>query len=428
MKILVCNAGSSSLKFSLLEACDESFLAEGSIDWTTKPTSLLFHGAGQEAIREVLKVERHEDAAARIFDDLQAGSNPALARLEELQAVAHRVVHGGPYTAAVQITPEVKRQIEKLAPLAPLHNPATLKVIAAVEEIVPRVAQIAAFDTAFHTTLSRAASVYPVPFAWTRKWGLLRYGFHGLSHSYCATRVAEMLRRQDLRIIISHLGNGASISAVRNGICMDTSMGFTPLEGIMMGTRSGTVDPGMLIYLLRNGLNVDDLDRGLNYQSGLLGVSGISPDMRELLAAARTSPDAQLAIDMYVHRIKQTIGAMSATLGGMDCLVFTAGVGEHSPEIRARVCENMDFLGIELDRNSNENCKPDADITSARSRARVLVIATREDLTIVREARRLLSGATGSSSKLSGLARSKQYSSTEGVKNHVHSNHGTRCR
>jgi acetate kinase len=175
----------------------------------------------------------------------------------------------------------------------------------------------------------------------------------------------------------------------------------------------------MLIYLLRNGLKVDDLDHGLNYQSGLLGVSGISSDMRELLAAARTSPDAQLAIDMYVHRIKQTIGAMSATLGGMDCLVFTAGVGEHAPEIRARVCENMDFLGIELDRNSNANCKPDVDITSSRSRARVLVVATREDLTIVREARRLLSEATGSVcsiSKLSGPARSKKYSSTEGVK------------
>jgi acetate kinase len=396
MKILVCNAGSSSLKFSLFEADDESSVVEGSIDWTAKPTSLLFHRPGEQPLQEVLNLERHEDAAARIFEDLQAGSSPALARLEEIQAVAHRVVHGGAYTAAVQITPEVKRQIEKLAPLAPLHNAASLKAITAVEQILPRVPQIAVFDTAFHTTLPRAASVYPVPFEWTRKWGLRRYGFHGLSHSYCATRAAEMLRRQDLRVIIAHLGNGASLSAVRNGVCMDTSMGFTPLEGIMMGTRSGTVDPGMLIYLLRNGLNVDDLDRGLNYQSGLLGISGISSDMRELLAAARTSPDAQLAIDMYVHRIKQTIGAMSTTLGGMDCLVFTAGVGEHSPEIRARVCEDMDFLGIELDRNSNENCKPDADITSSRSRARVVVIATREDLTIVREARRLLSGATGS--------------------------------
>jgi acetate kinase len=205
-----------------------------------------------------------------------------------------------------------------------------------------------------------------------------------------------MLRGRDLRIIIAHLGNGASLSAVRNGVCMDTSMGFTPLEGIMMGTRSGSVDPGMLIYLLRNGLNVDDLDRGLNYQSGLLGVSGISSDMREVLPAIRISPDAQLAIEMYVHRIKQTIGAMAATLGGIDCLVFTAGVGEHSAEIRARVCENMDFLGVELDRNSNENCKPDADIAVSGSKVRVLVIATREDLTIVREARRLLRGPSGS--------------------------------
>jgi acetate kinase len=396
MKILVSNAGSSSLKFSVFEAGEENLLAEGSIDWTTKPTSLLFHRAGQEVIREVLNLERHEDAAGRIFEELQAGSRPALIRLEDIQGVAHRVVHGGAYTAAVQITPEVKRQIGTLATLAPLHNPASLTAIAAVEQILPRVPQIAVFDTAFHTTLPRAASVYPVPFEWTRKWGLLRYGFHGLSHSYCSTRAAEMLRRQDLRLIIAHLGNGASLSAVRNGVCLDTSMGFTPLEGIMMGTRSGTVDPGMLIYLLRNGLSADDLDRGLNYQSGLFGVSGISSDMREVLAAVRLSENAQLAIDIYVHRIKQTIGAMAATLGGMDCLVFTAGVGEHSAEIRARVCENMDFLGIELDRNSNENCKPDVDIGSSRSTARVLVITTREDLTIVREARRLLSGATGS--------------------------------
>ena len=396
MKILISNAGSSSLKFSLFEAGEENLLAEGSIDWTTKPSSLVFHRPGQQPLQEVLNLERHEDAAGRIFDYLQAGSTPALARLENIQAVAHRVVHGGAYTAAVQITPEVKRQIEKLACLAPLHNPASLRAIAAVEEIVPEVPQIAVFDTAFHTTIPKAAVMYPVPLEWTRKWGLRRYGFHGLSHSYCASRAAEMLRRQDLRIVIAHLGNGASLSAVRNGVCMDTSMGFTPLEGIMMGTRSGTVDPGMLIYLLRNGLSVDDLDRGLNYQSGLLGVSGISSDMREVLPAIRISSDAQLAIDIYVHRIKQTIGAMAATLGGMDCLVFTAGVGEHSPEIRARVCENMDFLGVELDRSSNENCKSDVDISSSRSKARVLVIATREDLTILREARRLLCGETGS--------------------------------
>jgi acetate kinase len=396
MKILICNAGSSSLKFSLFEADDESLVAEGSIDWTTKPTCLLFHRAGQQPMREVLKLERHEDAAGRIFEELQAGPRPALIRLEEIQAVAHRVVHGGLYTSAVQITPEVKRQIGNLASLAPLHNPASLRAIAAVEEILLQVPQVAVFDTAFHSTIPKAAAMYPVPFEWTRKWGLRRYGFHGLSHSYCATRAAEMLRGRDLRIIIAHLGNGASLSAVRNGVCMDTSMGFTPLEGIMMGTRSGSVDPGMLIYLLRNGLNVDDLDRGLNYQSGLLGVSGISSDMREVLPAIRISPDAQLAIEMYVHRIKQTIGAMAATLGGIDCLVFTAGVGEHSAEIRARVCENMDFLGVELDRNSNENCKPDADIAVSGSKVRVLVIATREDLTIVREARRLLRGPSGS--------------------------------
>jgi acetate kinase len=283
MKILICNAGSSSLKFSLFEADDESLVAEGSIDWTTKPTCLLFHRAGQQPMREVLKLERHEDAAGRIFEELQAGPRPALIRLEEIQAVAHRVVHGGLYTSAVQITPEVKRQIGNLASLAPLHNPASLRAIAAVEEILLQVPQVAVFDTAFHSTIPKAAAMYPVPFEWTRKWGLRRYGFHGLSHSYCATRAAEMLRGRDLRIVIAHLGNGASLSAVRNGVCMDTSMGFTPLEGIMTGTRSGSVDPGMLIYLLRNGLTLDDLDRGLNYQSG------VARRFRDLFGYARSS-------------------------------------------------------------------------------------------------------------------------------------------
>jgi acetate kinase len=394
-KILVCNAGSSSLKFSLFDAEDELLLADGGIDWLTKPARLVFREANQPEIREELKLEKHADAAARILDDLQAGPSAALHSLDELRAVGHRVVHGGErYTSAVRITPEVKQAIEELAELAPLHNPASLDGITAVEQVLPHVPQVAAFDTAFHATLSEAARTYPVPQKWTRAWGIRRYGFHGLSHSYCSGQAEKIIGRRDLRLVTAHLGNGASVSAVRDGVCVDTSMGFTPLEGLMMGTRSGTVDPGILVYLLRHkGLDVNALDKALNYESGLLGISGVSSDMRQVLSELSHNPDAQLAVDVYAHRIRQTIGAMAATLGGIDALVFTAGVGERAVEIRKRVCENLNYLGLELDRRANETCKPDADIATRASTARILVIATREDLTIMRETRRLIGSA-----------------------------------
>ena len=397
MKILVCNSGSSSLKFSLFEAEEELLLAEGGVDWSRKPTRLVFHRTGEEELREELKLEKHADAVVRILDDLQAGPSAASDGLEDLRTVGHRVVHGGErYTSAARITLEVKQAIADLAELAPLHNPAALDGITAVEQVLPDVPQVAAFDTAFHSTLSQAARTYPVPQKWTREWGMRRYGFHGLSHSYCAGRAAEMIDRRDLRIVIAHLGNGASVSAVRDGVCVDTSMGFTPLEGLMMGTRSGTVDPGMLVHLLRHKkLNVNALDKALNYESGLLGVSGISSDLRQVLSQLPHNPDARLAVDVYVHRIVQTIGAMSATLGGIDALVFTAGVGERAVEIRKRVCEKLGYLGLELDRAANETCKPDTDIAMPASSARILVIATREDLTIMRETRLLVGSSTG---------------------------------
>jgi len=392
MKILVCNAGSSSFKFSLFEAGSDILLAEGSIDWTTQPTQLVYRRTGYQQIREELKLKKHADAAGRILDDLQAGPSAPLHGLAEIHAVGHRVVHGGErYTGAVRVTPEVKRAIAELAELAPLHNPASLDCITVAEQVLPGVPQVAAFDTAFHATLSEAARTYPVPRKWTREWGIRRYGFHGLSHSYCAGRAAEMVGRPDLRLVIAHLGNGASMSAVRGGICVDTSMGFTPLEGLMMGTRSGTVDPGMLLYLLRHkGLEVNALDKALNYESGLLGLSGVSSDMRRVLSALPSNPDARLAVDVYIHRIRQTVGAMTATLGGIDALVFTAGVGEHAPEIRRRVCQNLNFLGLELDPGANETCQADADVAVPASAARILVIAAREDLAIMRETRRLL--------------------------------------
>jgi len=391
-KILVCNAGSSSLKFSLFDAENEALLADGCVDWLRKPAQLVFRSENQPEIREELKLEKHAHAVTRILDDLLAGSSAALQCPEELRAVGHRVVHGGDrYTSAVRITSEVKRTIEELAQLAPLHNPASLEGIKAVEQVLPKVPQVAAFDTAFHATLSEAARTYPLPIKWTREWGIRRYGFHGLSHSYCSTEAAKRIGRQGLRLVIAHLGNGASVSAVQNGVCIDTSMGFTPLEGLVMATRSGTVDPGILIYLLRQkGLNVKELDNALNHKSGLLGISGISSDLRQLLSELPHNPDARLAVDVYVHRIVQTIGAMAATLGGIDALVFTAGVGERAAKIRKRVCEKLKYLGLEIDSAANENSHPDADIATAASTARILVIATREDLAIMRETRRLV--------------------------------------
>jgi acetate kinase len=395
-KILVCNAGSSSLKFSLFDAENEALLADGCVDWLRKPAQLVFRGANQPEIREELKLEKHADAVARILDDLQTGSLAALQSPEDLRAVGHRVVHGGDrYTSAARINAEVKRTIEELTELAPLHNPASLEGINAVELVLPKVPQIAAFDTAFHATLSEAARTYPLPRKWTRDWGIRRYGFHGLSHSYCSTEAAKKIGRQGLRLVIAHLGNGASVSAVRDGVCVDTSMGFTPLEGLMMATRSGTVDPGILIYLLRHkGLDAEALDNALNHESGLLGISGISSDLRQILSKLPHNPDARLAVDVYVHRIVKTIGAMAAVLGGIDALVFTAGVGEGSPEIRKRVCQKLEYLGLEMDPAANENCQPDTDIATPASTARILVIATRENLTIMRETRRLVGSST----------------------------------
>jgi len=397
MKILVCNSGSSSLKFSLFEAEQERLLAEGSIDWTARPTRLVFRRAGQPEIREELHLRQHGEALGRILADLQAGPSAGLDGIEDIDAVGHRVVHGGRrFTEAVRITPEVKSAISELSELAPLHNPASLRGIQAIEQALPWVPQVGVFDTAFHTTLPAAAQTYALPRAWTTAWGIHRYGFHGLSHAYCARRAAEMLGRSGSKLVIAHLGNGASVSAVRNGTCVDTSMGFTPLEGVVMGTRSGSLDPGVLLYLLRRkGLTVEQLDHALNYESGLLGLSGFSSDMRQILKKAPNNPDARLALEVYIHRLVQTVGAMAATLGGVDGLVFTAGVGENSAQVRELVCENLGHLGLELDTIANAHCKPDADISGCASHGRILVISTREDLTILRETTRLIRSEGG---------------------------------
>jgi acetate kinase len=248
---------------------------------------------------------------------------------------------------------------------------------------------VAVFDTAFHATLPAAAYTYPLPHEWTHGWGIRRYGFHGMSHSYCANRAAEVLGRdiEELRLVICHLGHGCSASAVLHGRSVDTTMGFTPLDGLMMATRSGSVDPGILTYVqLERGLTAKDVESALNHRSGLLGVSGVSGDMREVLAAGRSgNARAGLAVDMYVHRVRQAIGALAVTLGGIDALVFTAGVGENSAEVRAATCRGLECLGIEIDDEANARCRPDADVARRGAGARILVLATREDLAMLEE-------------------------------------------
>ena len=372
MNVLVLNTGSSTVKYSLLESDSEQTLLEDQLDWAGADPS--------SALAQVLT-----ELAERL-------------RGTTVAAVGHRVVHGGAaHTRSERVTDALLNSLSGLAELAPLHNPLNVEGMRAARKAWPDVPHVAVFDTAFHATIPEEARTYPVPSRWTQEWAIRRYGFHGLSVAYCADRAARILRRtpDGLRLIVAHLGNGVSLTAVRDGRSIDTTMGFTPLEGVMMGTRSGSVDPGALLYLLRHkGLSVDDLDRALNRESGLLGVSGDSGDMRQVQEAAKGgSARARLALEMYGHRLRQAIGALAATLGGLDVLVFTAGIGEHSAAMRAAACRGLEFMGVQLDDRANTACKPDADVAAASSKVRVLVIATREDLTIVRETVRVVRGA-----------------------------------
>ena len=334
------------------------------------------------------------EAIRRLLDTLWGGKTKAISGPAAIEVVGHRVVHGGPrYFEPTMVTPEVKSEIEKVSAFAPLHNRAELEGMEIVAKVLGPVPQVAVFDTGFHHRMPLAAATYPGPYEWFEQ-GIRRYGFHGINHQYCAERAAQMLGKNlnSLRLITCHLGNGCSLAAIREGRSVDTTMGFTPLEGLMMGTRSGSVDPGVLTYLMRQRHFFDEkLDDVLNNKSGLLGISGISGDMREVLAATRNGDEpvkarAQLAFDMYVHRLRSGIGGMIAVLGGIDALVFTAGVGENSQEVRAAACENLGFAGVTLDRakNAQSPMKGDTDISNADAAVRVLVIHAQEDWMIAR--------------------------------------------
>ena len=383
MRILLLNAGSSSLKCSLVESADRNVLARATADWAGPVTRYDRIGVRGDHVRTDVAFRSHGDAVRHMLDDLGITSRARLA------AIGHRLVHGGDLSHAVRITPEVRARIAALSELAPLHNPPGLETLDAAEARLPDVPHIATFDTAFHATLPAAARTYPLPHAWAEDWKIRRYGFHGLSHSYSAGRAAAMLSTQDLRLVICHLGAGCSASAVLAGRSIDTTMGFTPLDGLMMATRSGGLDPGILTHVqVHHGVTARELDEVLNHHCGLLGVSGLSGDMREVLAARRADhPRARLAIDVYVHRVRQAIGAFAVTLGGVDAIVFTGGVGENSPEIRHAVCRDLEFLGIELDSDANASCRPDADVARC---GHVLVIAAREDLAMLSEVIRVI--------------------------------------
>lgn len=385
MRILLLNAGSSSLKCSLMESADRTVVARATADWAGAITRYDRVGPGDQRVSEAVPLRSHGEAVRYVLDDLATKAPNG----ERPVAVGHRIVHGGDLNTPVRITPAVRSRISALADLAPLHNPPGLDTLSAAEAVLPRVPHVAVFDTAFHATLPAAAYTYALPHAWTTDWRVRRYGFHGLSHSYATGRAAEMLGRPvgELRLITCHLGHGCSAAAVLNGRSVDTTMGFTPLDGLMMATRSGSVDPGILTHVQQHhGLTAKEVESALNHGAGLLGVSGISADMREVLAARRANHErARLAVDVYVHRVRQAIGAFTATLGGVDAVVFTAGVGENSADIRMLICQRLECLGIEIDTDANARCHPDADIARADSRARILVIAAREDLTMLSE-------------------------------------------
>ncbi|MBO1352114.1 MAG: acetate kinase [Hormoscilla sp. GUM202] len=392
MKILVLNAGSSSQKSCLYEIPEKTLpqqptepLWEANIDWSG---STDFGEMKVKAKLEV-KLPGREGAIAQMLETLSSGKTRVLQQLSEIDIVGHRVVHGGAeYSQATLITPAVKEAIARLVPLAPSHNPAHLEGIEAIEKILGKVPQVAVFDTAFHSQMPKAAVVYPIPYEWFEQ-GIRRYGFHGTSHKYASGRAAQILRKPlaELRLITCHLGNGCSLTAVKNGVSIDTTMGFTPLEGLMMGTRSGSIDPAIVIYLMRKyNYDADKLDKMLNKASGLKGIMGKSGDMRHVLQAIGEGDEqAQLAFDMYVHRLRASIGSMVASLGGLEAIVFTAGVGENAAAVREATCAGLEFLGLKLDKEKNLSFPKDMDIATPDSAVRVLVVQTAEDWAIACE-------------------------------------------
>ena len=425
MNVLVLNSGSSSQKSCLYEIGDTlpddppTCIWEGKIDWAdgkAEYSTKNFRGVSRTGLASV---GSRGEAIEHLLGGLWSGETQAISRPSDIDVVGHRVVHGGPqFLEPSIVTAEVKSAIESVSVFAPLHNRTELEGMEIAAKLLGPVPQIAVFDTGFHRTMPLSAKTYPGPYEWFEQ-GIRRYGFHGINHQYCAQRAAQLLGKNlnSLKLVTCHLGNGCSLAAIREGRSVDTTMGFTPLEGLMMGTRSGSVDPGILTYLMRQRqLSGQQLDEILNQKSGLLGISGISSDMREILAASKNGNEptkqvrAKLALEIYVHRLRSGIGSMIAVLGGVDAVVFTAGVGENSPEVRAAACDNFAFLGVKLDQAKNAQSAldndRDNDISAPDVSVRVLVIHAQEDWMIARECWNLLITPTARAGASCGVSRS----------------------
>ncbi len=386
MIVLVLNCGSSSIKYQLFDMPEQKVLSKGLVERIGEVGAALEHQYEDQTHRLEGEILNHEEGIALILETLISPENGVLKNINEIKAVGHRVVHGGEaFTGSVVIDENVIRSIEEVADLAPLHNPPNLTGIRAAMHELPGVPQIACFDTAFHTTIPQVAYMYALPYELYEKFGIRRYGFHGTSHRWVARRAAEMLGKgkYDINCITCHLGNGSSIAAVKDGKSVDTSMGLTPLEGVVMGTRSGDIDPAILFYLADKGYSIADLNKLCNKQSGVLGLSGSSNDMRTLSEKAEAGDErARLALDVFSYRIKKYIGTYTAVLGRLDAVVFTGGIGENAADIRAAICGDLDQIGIGLDPALNASVSGEAKISSDSSRVAVLVIPTNEEAAI----------------------------------------------
>lgn len=396
MNVLVINCGSSSLKYQLINSDSEEVLAKGLCERIGIDGRLVYQKEGMDKEITEAPMPTHKEAIQMVLDALHNPKSGAVKDLSEIDAVGHRVVHGGEkFAASVVLNEEVLAKVEECNELAPLHNPANLIGIRACQELMPNVPMVGVFDTAFHQTMPRKAYLYGLPYEYYEKYKVRRYGFHGTSHRYVTAEAAKMIGKplSELKVITCHLGNGSSVTATKYGNAVWTSMGFTPQDGIMMGTRTGAIDPTVLTYIMKKeGLSAEEAEDMINRKSGLYGVSGVSSDCREVMQAEKNG-DARshLAVEMLVDSVKKAIGSSLAEMNGADVLVFTAGIGENDAEIRSRICKDMDFFGIKIDEEANVTAKrgTEQDITSADGKVRVLIIPTDEEYMIAKDTQNL---------------------------------------
>lgn len=396
MKVLVINAGSSSLKYQLIDMDSMNVMAKGLCERIGIDGSNLQHKNLVKGISEKVesKMESHADAIRMVLDALTDSEYGVISSMSEIGAVGHRVVHGSEYFAdSCVIDGKVMEALKRCIPVAPLHNPPNITGIEACEKIMPGVPQVAVFDTAFHQTMPAKAFMYALPYEYYEKYKIRKFGFHGTSHKYVSGEAAKMLNKpiEDLKIITCHLGNGSSVTAVDGGKCVDTSMGFTPLDGVVMGTRTGSMDPAVVTFLMENEkMSAKEVDNLMNKKSGVFGVSGISSDFRDLSAAADEGNErAKLALDMFIYSVTKLIGAYAAAMGGVDAVVFTAGIGENDAAIREKVVKNLGFMGIKIDHEKNKIRGKKADVTGEGATVKTLVIPTNEELMIALDTQRL---------------------------------------